>query len=53
MPEINIDSALKCQNLCKKNKDCKYFTYLPSNKRCWLKSQKNKIEKYIILEKQL
>ena len=37
-----ISSAAKCQELCKNNRDCNYFTYgstaYPG--KCWLKSKK-------------
>ena len=37
-----ISSAAKCQELCKNNRDCNYFSYgsTTHHGKCWLKSEK-------------
>ena len=37
-----ISSAVECQELCKNNRECNYFTYgrTAHHGKCWLKSKK-------------
>ena len=32
------NTAMACQMLCQLRNECKFFTYIPENKACWLKS---------------
>ncbi len=36
-----MSDATKCQEACQGTIDCKYFTFSPSNQKCWLKSAKS------------